>query len=195
MRVLLHICCGPCAIEPFERLEAEGHEVTGYFCNPNIHPLIEFRRRLKAVKVLQERLPLAVIHEEEYGLTEYLDAVNWRGPDRCADCYRLRLRRTARTAAGRGFDAFTTTLLSSTHQDHDLVRRIGREEAEAAGTAFLCADWREHAEAGHERARKMNLYLQNYCGCVFSERERFEDTTKHLYRGPGPKVEPDSEGS
>jgi predicted adenine nucleotide alpha hydrolase (AANH) superfamily ATPase len=194
MNVLLHICCAACAIEPFEQLNGQGHAVTGCFYNPNIHPLIEFRRRLKSVKLLQERLPMPVIYEEDYGLQIYLDAVERHTPARCEGCYRLRLGHTARLAAAREFDAFTTTLLSSTHQDHDLIRRIGEEAAEQSGAAFLYADWRALSERGHERARRMHLYMQAYCGCIFSEQERFRDTSLHLYRGAGPLCEVDEEG-
>ncbi len=186
MKVLLHVCCAPCAIRPREELVEADHEVTGYFYNPNIHPLIEFRRRKKALKVLQERVPLRVIYEEEYGLRTYLEQVDWRGKSRCADCYRLRLRRSAQQAAKGAFDAFTTTLLGSEHQDHDLIAEVGRRSAREAGVEFFYRDWRPLAREGHERARRMNLYLQNYCGCVFSECERFRETTRHLYRGPGP---------
>ncbi len=189
MKVLLHVCCAPCTIGPYEALIEDGHEVTGYFYNPNIHPLIEFRRRKKAQKVLQERLPIRVIYEEDYGLREYLQHVGWRGDARCAGCYRLRLGRTAREAADRGFGAFSTTLLGSGHQDHELIAGVARQCAQEAGTEFLYRDWRPLAEESHERARSMNLYLQNYCGCVFSECERFRDTSRHLYRGPGPRVD------
>jgi hypothetical protein len=190
MRVLLHICCAACAIGPYEDLTARGHDVTGYFYNPNIHPLIEFRRRLKALKVLQERLPIPVIYEEQYGLMEYLDAVAWASPGRCTGCYRLRLGRVAREAVARGFEAMTTTLLASEHQDHDLVRQTGSEAARQNGLEFVYEDWRPLAAQSHDRAKQMGLYLQNYCGCIFSEWERFKDTAQHLYRGPGPAAQP-----
>jgi predicted adenine nucleotide alpha hydrolase (AANH) superfamily ATPase len=186
VKILLHVCCAECTIGPYQQLAREGHEVTGFFYNPNIHPFIEFRRRKKALKVLQERLPIPVLYREEYGLEEYLDAVAWRSADRCADCYSLRLGATARTASREDFDAFTTTLLGSTHQDHDLIRRIGEECAAAAGVAFHVADWRAAAQEAHRRAKAMNLYCQNYCGCIFSEWERFRDTSLHRYRGNGP---------
>ncbi|MCD6416399.1 MAG: epoxyqueuosine reductase QueH [Planctomycetes bacterium] len=185
MKVLLHVCCGPCAIEPFEHLQSEGHQVTAYFYNPNIHPFIEFRRRKKALKLLQERLPIPVIYEEEYGLAQWLREVDWDGPRRCADCYRMRLSRAADTARARGFDAFTTTLLSSSHQKHGLVRQIGAERASDRGIEFLYRDWRPLADENHRRASRLNLYLQNYCGCIFSEWERFRDTSRHVYRGVG----------
>ncbi len=193
MRILLHICCAPCAIGPYGNLVDLGHEVTGHFYNPNIHPLIEFRRRKKALKVLQERLPIGVLYEEDYGLEEYLTSVRWSGverSERCADCYRLRLERTAREAARRGFDGFSTTLLASNHQYHDLVRSIGEGCGDRTGVPFLYSDWRPLADESHRRAGEMRLYLQNYCGCIFSEWERFKDTARHVYRGSGPIEEP-----
>ena len=186
MQVLLHICCAACAIGPLEELRREGHRVTGLFYNPNIHPLIEFRRRTKALKVFHERLPLPVLYEEAYGLEEYLKNVDWSSGRRCEDCYRLRLRRTAREAADRGMDAFTTTLLTSVHQKHDMVARVGRSCADERGVEFLYRDWRALAGENRRRAGELRLYLQQYCGCIFSEYERFRDTKKHVYRGPGP---------
>ena len=193
MHVLLHICCAACAIGPYRALTDAGHRVTGFFYNPNVHPFIEFRRRLKAVKVLQERLPMPVIYDEEYGLLRYLQQVDWDARTRCADCYRLRLERTAELAVKRDIPAITTTLLGSTHQDVDLIARIGREAAERHGREFLVEDWRPLAEAGHDEAKRIRLYLQNYCGCIFSEHERFRDTSTHVYRGPGPLAEPNGE--
>ncbi len=188
MKVLLHICCAPCCIAPFDDLVAQGHEVTGFFFNPNIHPLIEFRRRMKGLHVLQERVPIAVIYGDGYGLRRFLESVHWTGEsaERCEGCYRLRLTRAAREAARGGFDAITTTLLGSTRQDHELIAEVGRECARLEGVTFHYADWRPLAEEGHRRARKMGLYMQQYCGCVFSEWERFRDTNLHVYRGAGP---------
>jgi hypothetical protein len=181
-------------IGPWRELTGQGHSVTAHFCNPNIHPLIEFRRRLKAMKVLQERIPIEVIYEEEYGLREFLEQVDWHDAGgasverkkRCADCYRLRLGRTARAARERGFEAFTTTLLASTHQDHDVVRSVAEACAQAEGVEFLYRDWRPLADENHRGASALKLYLQQYCGCVFSEQERFQDTGLHLYRGGRP---------
>ena len=183
MNILLHCCCAVCTLGPLRELRQEGHDVTGYFYNPNIHPLIEFRRRLKAQKVLQEHLPVEMIYEQDYGLREYLEKVDWRAGDRCAGCYRLRLGRTAAEARARGFDAFTSTLLASAHQDHELVRGVGEECARGEGVEFAYRDWRGLAQENSDRAAQLRLYRQQYCGCVFSEYERFKDTTRHLYRG------------
>ena len=189
MNVLLHTCCAVCTIAPYRRLTEAGHTATGFFYNPNIHPLIEFRRRLKAQKVLQEHLPIPMICDEEYGLREFLEAVDWRSARRCEDCYRLRLRRAAAEAVHRGMDAFSTTLLVSKHQNHELLRAIGEECAKEAGVPFHCEDWRPFCDEGHIEAKKLGLYHQKYCGCIFSEYERFRDTTQHLYRGPGARAE------
>jgi predicted adenine nucleotide alpha hydrolase (AANH) superfamily ATPase len=162
--------------------------VLGFWYNPNVHLFVEFRRRMKALKVLQERLPLPIVYDEEYGLERFLCGTRWQDSpaERCASCYRLRLGRTAQEAARRGMAAFTSTLLSSTHQDHGLVRRVGEECAAEHGVEFLYADWRPVSEESHERARAMGLYLQGYCGCVFSEWERYRDTSVHAYKGSGP---------
>jgi predicted adenine nucleotide alpha hydrolase (AANH) superfamily ATPase len=101
----------------------------------------------------------------------------------------MRLERTAREAAERGFDAITTTLLGSEQQKHSLVRSLGETCAAESGVEFLYRDWRPVAQSGHERARSLNLYMQSYCGCIFSESERYRDTSRHLYRGPGPMQE------
>ena len=190
MRILLHVCCSTCAIGPFRDLSEGGHSVTAYFYNPNIHPLVEFRRRLKSLKVLQERVPFPVLYEEEYGLLEFLERVDWRGAGRCADCYRLRLGRTAAEARRGGCEAFTTTLLGSTHQDHEVIRHVGEACAGAEGVQFLYRDWRPLAEDNRWRASELRLYLQQYCGCVFSEHERFRNTTRHLYRSGGREGSP-----
>jgi hypothetical protein len=95
----------------------------------------------------------------------------------------LRLTRAAGKAREEACDAFSSTLCASTHQDHALIRAVGEESGRAAGVQFLYRDWRSLAEESHKRASHYNLYLQQYCGCIFSECERFKDTTKHLYGG------------
>lgn len=182
--LLVHSCCGQCAaavLEPLRRLVP----FTLYFYNPNIQPLLEFRRRAKSLQVLAgaERLDLLV--DLAYDPKRFLGSVPWDRPDRCEACYRLRLAETARTASERGFGAITTTLLVSVHQDHEAVRRIGTEEAAARGLAFHYEDWRPLAERGPREAKRRSLYRQQYCGCIFSEQERFAPTLRHLYRGEG----------
>lgn len=182
--VLVHVCCAACALAVLEPLRRVGR-VALHFYNPNIHPLIEFRRRLTAVQVLAERERLELIADDRYGLREFLArTAPWDRPARCLACWRMRLSETARVATEKGFEAITTTLLSSSHQDHEAIRRIGEEEAAARGLAFHYEDFRPLAAKAHEEAKRMNLYRQQYCGCIFSEEERFAPTRLHLHRGP-----------
>ncbi len=155
-----------------------------FFYNPNIQPLIEFRRRATSVQVLADHEHLTLLMDGRYDPKDFLRRLaSWDRPERCLSCYRLRLAETARVAAEKGYGAITTTLLASVHQDHEAVRRIGQEEAAARGLAFHYEDWRSLAAHGHEEAKRRLLYRQQYCGCLFSEEERFAPTRLHLYKG------------
>jgi len=192
-RLLLHVCCAPCLGGPLRAFRDEAYDVTAFFYNPNIHPLIEFRRRLKALRVFAESDPVPLEVCESYGLETFLREV-WRcgaraGEERCRACYDLRLRRTAHEARRLGAEAFSTTLLSSHRQHHDLIRAVGEAVAEEEGVPFVYRDLRPWARVSEEVARRRHLYRQAYCGCLFSEEERFRDTARHLYRGGAPARE------
>jgi predicted adenine nucleotide alpha hydrolase (AANH) superfamily ATPase len=158
-----------------------------FFFNPNIHPLVEFRRRVKGVKIYLERDGWPAVIEEQYGLREYLSEMFRRGGgeiplerrERCYHCYRIRLERAASEAVRLGLQEFSTTLLASREQDRDLVSRAGREAGEQAGARFMVADWHQGEPPP---ALLRGIYRQQYCGCVFSEAERYQDSLKHLYR-------------
>lgn len=182
MKLLLHLCCAVCLAAPIKKLKKEGLNVTGYFYNPNIHPLLEFRKRVTALKVLCEGEPLETIYESDYGLDEYLAKVDFRGSDRCGDCYSLRLERTAQFAKENRFDAFTSTLLFSRHQDHEKIKLLGTEIGTNAGVSFAYFDYRYLADESRDIAGKRRIYRQAYCGCIFSENERYKDTTRNLYK-------------
>ena len=175
----MHICCGICAVEPVRALREEGFAVTGLFYNPNIQPFMEFQKRLKAAKLAAERLELEVSFDENYGLIPFLrsvvakQAADFSPRVRCPICYRMRLERTAEFAAKDNFAFFTTTLLSSPHQNHELLREIGEEVGAKSGVKFLYRDMRALHEESKRKAKKMSLYSQQYCGCVFSEFERY----------------------
>jgi len=183
MRLLLHVCCGPCLCEPLAACRQEGVEVEGLFYNPNIHPFLEFRRRLKSLKVLAERERLALSCDESYGLAAFLPAVRGEWPTRCRACYRMRLTRTAEEAKRRGFDAFSTTLLVSPSQEHAALRQVAQQVAEQVGIDWWYRDWRSLYPASLDRARRLSLYRQQYCGCIWSEYERYRDSRKHVFRG------------
>ena len=183
--ILIHICCAPCLGGPLEALREEGYRPVGRFYNPNIHPLLEFRKRVKALKVFLESDDLSVEIDDTYGLAVFLQTARPLEPARCIRCYAVRLDDAARRAAEIGAPAFTTTMLASRHQDQDLVRQAGESAGEAHGVAFVYRDFRPLAERSRDIATRKRLYRQSYCGCVFSEADRYRDTAKELYRGPG----------
>lgn len=180
MKLLLHICCGPCATHPAGMLLGAGHEVHGFFYNPNIHPLAEHVLRLESAKKLLAHLQMPSTIAEGYDVEEYFRAVAFRERERCAACYHLRLHRTARLAASGGFDAFTTSLLVSPYQKHDLIREIGRSAGLECGVEFYYEDFRAGWPETRRMSRELGLYRQKYCGCIYSEKERF------LSSSPGP---------
>ncbi len=237
MRVLVHICCGPCAITVLQWLADAGHELTGFFFNPNIQPLAEYlRRREGAIQVAQRLgVPLILADAESKAATglcpvrpegvagggslpvdseipwyspeqlreagiacresaalpeaaeptpwlslpEAVDPAPWlrlmagREGNRCETCWRIRLWRTARQAAQGGYDAFTTSLLYSRYQNHDLIAALGRQAAAARGIGFVYEDFRASWQQGITLSREWGIYRQPYCGCLYSEYERY----------------------
>ena len=175
MKVLLHICCAPCAAYPVEYLKKKGVEVTGFWYNPNIHPYLEYRKRLHEVRRLSRIMDFPLVERDIYNLVPYLSAIINRpkNANRCDVCYHFRLTQAARYAAEANFDAFTTTLLYSKYQRHESIKRIGEELAEKFGIKFFYADFREGWSRGLKLSRKFKLYRQQYCGCIISELERF----------------------
>ena len=172
-RLLLHVCCGPCATYTVAYLRGLGYDVTGYWFGPNIHPFSEHQRRRDALETLAADIDLPVIWEPGYAMPAFLRLVAGtpERPGRCRICYRLRLARTARAAAAGGFDAFSTTLLISPYQDLDAIRAIGEEEGAAPGVRFHFENLRKGFAEHHRLAREHGLYMQRYCGCVYSEWE------------------------
>ena len=181
-RVLVHVCCATCYLGVAADLRSRGVEFEGYFYNPNVHPLLEFRRRLKACKVLSHDAGLPMTFDEEYGLVGWLRTMVGHEDERCERCYRMRLERTAETAAKRGFAGFTTTLLASPHQRHEKVREIGEELAGRFGVKFVYRDWRGTHDEACAGSKARSLYRQQYCGCIYSEYDRFKNTTTHLWQ-------------
>ena len=172
-RLLVHSCCGPCATYTIKRLRQEGFEPTAFWYNPNVHPYMEHRRRLEAMESFAQSANLPLIVVEGYDMIAYLRAVVGHEGDRCGDCFRLRLSKTAKVAREKGFGAFTTTLLISPYQKHDLLRQVGEEVAAQHGVEFYYEDLRSGFKESQQMARALELYHQPYCGCIFSEWERY----------------------
>ncbi len=185
-RTLLHICCAPCATFTVDYLREQGAAVTGYWYNPNIHPFAEHERRRETLSRYAGEIGLEVEWEPGYEMPAFLRAVAGREVQgvRCALCYRMRLERTAQTAARLGMDAFTTTLLISPYQDLEAIRRMGQELAASYGVAFYGESLRKGFAEHHRLAREHDLYRQRYCGCLYSEWESLDpDAATRRHRG------------
>jgi predicted adenine nucleotide alpha hydrolase (AANH) superfamily ATPase len=177
MNILLHICCGPCAIFPVRTLRSEGRTVTGFFFNHNIHPYQEYRKRLDTVTAFAQQEELPAIIRDEYRLEEFLAAVATNPAERCRYCYASRLEETAKAAAERGFAAWSSSLLYSRYQRHDEIRRLGDELGQRYGVPFHYEDYRAGWQEGIRLSKEQTMYRQQYCGCIYSEKERYAPRT------------------
>lgn len=173
MKLLLHICCAPCSIFPVRILREANHDIMGYFYGSNIHPYSEYMRRRQTLTEYAERIDLKLIFSETYDLEHFLRNVVYREKHRCLFCYEDRLRTTALMARRGKFDAFSTTLLYSKFQKHDTIRTIGVSVSREVGIPFVYQDFREGWKEGVQASKAMGMYRQQYCGCIYSEKERY----------------------
>ncbi|KJS17367.1 MAG: hypothetical protein VR69_05325 [Peptococcaceae bacterium BRH_c4b] len=173
MKMLLHTCCAPCTIYPLDRIREEGIDVTGFYYNPNIHPYTEWVRRRETLEEYAGEKNFKLITDEEYQLEEFLRAVVHRETERCAHCYAMRLCSAAAVAVRGKFDYFSTTLLVSPFQKHDLIREIGEAVGKEYGVPFYYADFRPGYKEATARSKELGMYRQQYCGCIYSEKERY----------------------
>jgi predicted adenine nucleotide alpha hydrolase (AANH) superfamily ATPase len=173
LKGLIHICCANCLIYPLKVLREAAWETTGFFYNPNIHPYQEYQRRLETVKKYEKQAGVKLIYRDEYDLERFLRGVVYREQERCRYCYYYRLEATAQEAKAGGFDAFTTTLLYSTYQNHSLIKEIGENLARQFSIPFYYDDFWKGWQEGIRESKAMGLYRQQYCGCIFSEKERY----------------------
>ncbi len=156
-------------------MKKAGHTIAGFFSNPNIHPYSEYLKRRSEVEKYSKSVSLNVIYDS-YNMEEYFQNITYNegAEKRCPVCWWIRVKNTAKFAKENGFDAFTTTLLGSPYQDHEVITNICQEVAKSAGVGFYYVDFRKGFKTGFDKARSMGMYCQNYCGCVFSEKERLE---------------------
>ena len=175
MKLLLHTCCAPCSVYCIKSLRNENIEPTVYWYNPNIHPYMEYKARRDTLKEYTKSIGINAIFEENYGLREFCKNVITDLNNRCTKyCYRIRLEQTAQYAKQNGYDTFSTTLLISPYQNHEALKEIGEELAEKYGIKFLYRDFRPGFREGQNEARELGLYMQKYCGCIFSEEDRYQ---------------------
>lgn len=176
--LLLHVCCAPCMVYPLGVLRGEFTTITAYFYNPNIHPYREFQKRKDCLVEFCEREKIARVIDEQYGMREFLRAVVFHENERCAICYTIRLQQCARFARDNGFKQFSTTLLYSKYQNHVKIIEIGRDAAQANGIEFYYEDFRLGWQQGIEESKKQEMYRQSYCGCIYSEQDRYDKSAK-----------------
>ena len=178
-RLLLHSCCAPCSTAVLTRL-CESFDITVFYYNPNIDTRDEHDLRAKELEgfVGDSGLALGAViipwepklfYERVRGLEREKE-----GGARCEVCFGLRLDRTARYAAEHGYDLFTTTLTISPMKSAPMLNRIGEEAAKRAGAVFLNSDFKKRGGylLSTQLSREYGIYRQDYCGCVFSKRER-----------------------
>ncbi len=207
MNLLLHMCCGPCSCYPLKRLREKGIEPVGFFFNPNIHPYLEWDKRLNTAKEFAEKSQMKIETDEQFLLRDFLRRALAAEKDgvlpvartqeealrfvesykrvkmnRCRMCYTWRLGEAARFASEHGFDAFTSTLFYSIYQQHELMREVAQHFAKVYDIDFYYEDFRSGWQEGIDISLKMGLYRQGYCGCVFSEEERYSRIIRKAVR-------------
>jgi hypothetical protein len=173
LKLLLHVCCAPCSVMCVQTLRGAGVDVTGFWYNPNIHPFTEYKARMDALASYAASIALPMVWVDEYGLRPFVARALADPANRCAGCYEERLRKTAVAAREGGYDAFSTTLLISPYQQHERLREVAGRIAAEVGIPFHYVDFRPLFRAGRQIARELPLYMQKYCGCIFSEEERY----------------------
>ena len=173
MKLLLHICCAPCSAACVKVLREEKIDITGYWYNPNIHPYKEYENRLNALKEYSKMINLKVIYNDYYGLREFTSNVIDKIDNRCEYCYFSRMENVVKYAKDNGYDAFTSTLFISPYQKHDLLKKICENLSKKYNIEFKYIDFRPYYYEGKQMFYETGLYMQKYCGCIFSEEIRY----------------------
>jgi predicted adenine nucleotide alpha hydrolase (AANH) superfamily ATPase len=154
-------------------LKEEGVDITSLWFNPNIHPYTEYRSRYESLVKLTELENIPLISIKDYDIVKFTRSVYGIEDKRCRYCYESRMEIVAKTAKENGFDAFCTTLLVSPYQKHELLKEVCEEMAKKYEIDFYYRDFREGFREGQAIARDIGLYMQKYCGCIYSEEDRY----------------------
>ena len=183
-KTLMHVCCAPCSVSCITTLRQEGIEPVGFWYNPNIHPYMEHAARRDCLVDYAKRVGMSLYVQEDYGLRDFCRAVCDDIDHRCGYCYGIRLYAAAKFAAEHGFRSFTSTLFVSPYQDHEKMGEIAEAAGRMYGVEFLYRDFRTGFREGQAIAREEQLYMQKYCGCVFSEGERYDKKIQRDLKEP-----------
>jgi predicted adenine nucleotide alpha hydrolase (AANH) superfamily ATPase len=154
-------------------LRENDFEVMGFFYKHNIHPYTECLKRQQALEKYAEQIDLKVIYQDGYDLEGFLQKMVFRENKRCNVCYHDRLLSSALIAKKGKFDFYTTTLLYSKFQNHTLIKSIGESIGKIVGIPFYYEDFRIGWKEGIETSKQLEMYRQQYCGCIYSEKERY----------------------
>ncbi len=172
-KVLLHVCCAPCATHVINRLKL-AYNLTFFFYNPNIYPEYEYKKRLENAKKIAEKLRVPLV-EGKYDPDNWLKAVKGyeedkEGGERCSICFNFRLEKAAKYAKENNFNLFTTTLTISPYKNSKIINLIGKDLEQKYNIPFFESDFKK--EDGYKKSielsKRFDLYRQHYCGCVFS---------------------------
>ena len=169
----MHTCCGPCTIFPVEVLREDQYEVMGFFYRSKIHPYTECLRREETLKTYAESIALKLLVQPGYEIENFMRNVAFREAERCTTCYHDRLTTTAQYSKKGKFDGFTSTMIYSRFQKHDQIHSIGEAVGKSVGVPFYYQDFRKGWKAGIDESRRLGMYRQQYCGCIYSEKERY----------------------
>jgi len=181
MKLLTHVCCAPCFTAVYKHLKQQDINTVAFWYNPNIHPTTEFYKRFEELQNMQKHHGFKAIYNKSYLLEEFLQNCTYRENNRCTYCYNLRLDKTAQIAKRGKFEYFTTTLLYSKYQNHDLIIDVAKSVAKKRGVKFYYQDFREYWKEGIEISKEQNMYRQQYCGCIYSEKDRYEKQLNRLH--------------
>lgn len=180
-KLLLHSCCAPCSTYVIKFL-SEFFDLEVFFFNPNIYPMEEYMKRMEEQKrlIVEMGFDYKVV-ENDHKSELFYEAIKGyeqlgEGSERCLKCFYLRLGETARYAVENGFDYWTTTLTISPMKNSKVLNELGEKIEAETGAKFLNSDFKKNNgyKASTEISKEFGLYRQDYCGCVFSKREREE---------------------
>ena len=185
MKLLMHVCCAPCSVYCIDKLREEGIEPDLYWYNPNIHPYQEYKSRRDCLVDYAKKVNIKAIIEDIYGLDEFCKEAVKNLDGRCINyCYPVRLRKTFEYAKENGYDAVTTSLLYSIYQKHEFIKKLCEDLSKEFQIEFLYRDFRIGFWEGHNKAKEEGLYMQKYCGCIFSEEQIREAHTNNKPKLP-----------
>jgi predicted adenine nucleotide alpha hydrolase (AANH) superfamily ATPase len=185
-RILVHVCCAPCFSVLFDNLKKEFEDIFLLWYNPNIHPFTEYKNRWESVEKFAQDYSLKLISIHEYNIEKFIRSVVYREKARCVYCYHNRLEFCASMAKKSGFTHFTSSLLASPYQNHELLIQMGRDLEKRHKVEFYYWDFRSDWKIRESAIEKCGLYRQQYCGCIYSEEERYASEIRKL-KGKGKK--------